>query len=213
MLGLPVAKAVADVLRRLPCVLPECKAKVRLGVGEIAAKRAQPLPLVVCQRVHRVDDHSADARLGELAAQMLAIQVKQDWIQKAFGLAAGGAGGDHDIHIVAESALNGGLLVGVQCAVQQRGRHAVGRAWKEPRGEIACADAGLEIIGGFGEWAFQQRPLPLQRLLERISQRLVPEVKRRLQVIDVAALNEIFPNGVVVHRATPGASGFYSDAL
>jgi hypothetical protein len=61
-------------------------------------KSTEPITLIVCERIHRVKDERPNPRVGgQTTSQMLTVKVQQNWIEKAFGLAASGTCGHDNI--------------------------------------------------------------------------------------------------------------------
>ncbi len=68
-----VAPPVPAVLGCLADVLTECRTETRPRLTQAPTDVAQPVSLVVGERVHRVEDHGPDPWLAQLASEMLAV--------------------------------------------------------------------------------------------------------------------------------------------
>ncbi|MCS1410574.1 MAG: hypothetical protein M2R45_03769 [Verrucomicrobia subdivision 3 bacterium] len=106
-----VTPSVPGILRCLSDVLPERRFESRLRLAQFPADRTQPLTLIVRQRIHGVEDQGPHSWFFQLLIEVLAIELEQDWVEKTFGLATGGAGGDDDVPVVHVRGADGAFLM------------------------------------------------------------------------------------------------------
>ena len=186
----------ALVLRRLADVHPERDARAR-------QQRAQPHQLVLGQRVHRVDDHRADARRRALVPQLQT--AADDGVEEALRLTRAGAGGDQR-RVAPGDGPDGPLLVPVERLdvlwnplLQVRMQQPLGRQVRHRR-------ARPKRPGETDERPPQQRRPP--RLVER--QQLPhlpvqPRIRERIgpQLVTEEALEDLLreDDGVQRHEA------------
>ena len=113
-LGPPLSIPVVYILWCLSGILAERKAEIGSRVCQCLANITQPLSLVVCQGIHWINYHGADARLRNDSGAMLGEQVEEDGIDEALGLAACRARRHYYVSVVIKDFANGVLLMGVK---------------------------------------------------------------------------------------------------
>ena len=161
-----VAPIVPGVFRCLANVLPECRLELGCCIVQVFADFAKALALVVRKCVHGVQDHGPYTWLFQFSCEVLAIQFKEDWIEEAFGLATGGAGGDHHVLTVDVRGADSVLLMFIQSALNQRGCNILGVVREAFRCQLTRIQTFLKAAMWFRKGAFQQATLFAKSVLE-----------------------------------------------
>ena len=188
-----VSPLIPGAFRRLAYVLPECRLEIGPRVPQVSTDCSEPLALVVRQSVHGVQDHRPCARLIELPRDMLTIELEEDGVKEALGLAACGAGRHDDVHAVDMRGADGAFLMCVQLAIDQRGQQALGSAGETLAGEPVSMHSIREPAVRLRKRPLQQSSLFAQGFLEGRAQARFLEEERSLQVVLVALPNSLRP--------------------